>query len=166
MKTTCQITTTSPYLTLQAAIAEELMVINPVSIHAKSKVADAVKVMTERGFTVAPVINDQGRPIGVISATDILIHDREFARLLATPKLPGFEESEPAMEPSPIIVDDPTTVEEIMTPAIFSVTLDTPAAEVIQRFLDLKVHHLFVIDDQQIIVGVISPGDIMKKLQE
>jgi CBS domain-containing protein len=163
MKTTFQLTT-SPHLMLQAATAEELMVVNPVSIHAKSKVADAVKVMTERGFTVAPVINDQGRPIGVISATDILIHDREFARLLSTSKLSAFEET--SVDSSPIIVDDPTTVEEIMTPAIFSVTLDTPAAEVIQRFLDLKVHHLFVIDDQEIIVGVISPGDIMKKLQE
>jgi CBS domain-containing protein len=53
-----------------------------------------------------------------------------------------------------------------MTPAIFTVSLKTPAREVIRRMLELKVHHLFVIDEDQAPVGVISPLDVLRHLYE
>ncbi len=65
-----------------------------------------------------------------------------------------------------IEVTDPTTVGEIMTPAIFTVALDTPAREVVRRMLELKVHHLFVSDREMALVGVISPLDVMRRLAD
>ena len=51
-----------------------------------------------------------------------------------------------------------------MTPAIFTVPLETPAREVIRRMLQLKVHHLFVVDEELALVGVISPLDVLRHL--
>jgi CBS domain-containing protein len=53
-----------------------------------------------------------------------------------------------------------------MTPAVFTVSLETPAREVVRRMLELKVHHLFVIDADLALVGVISPLDVLRRLEE
>src|SRR5436309_7364556 len=71
-----------PALCLQAVTAAELMTENPISIRHDAGVREAVALMTDRGFTVAPVIDDSGRPVGVVSITDILIHNREYSRFI------------------------------------------------------------------------------------
>jgi CBS domain-containing protein len=65
-----------------------------------------------------------------------------------------------------IEVTDPTTVAEIMTPAIFTVPLEAPAQEVVKRMRELRVHHLFVVDADLALVGVISPLDVLHHLEE
>jgi CBS domain-containing protein len=52
-----------------------------------------------------------------------------------------------------------------MTPAIFTVRLNTPVSEVVRRMLELKIHHLFVSDSDFSIVGVISPLDVLRCLK-
>jgi CBS domain-containing protein len=51
-----------------------------------------------------------------------------------------------------------------MTPAVFSVTPDAPAARVVGDMLDLKVHRLFVVDRDGVLVGVISALDVLRFL--
>jgi CBS domain-containing protein len=151
------------------------MMPNPVSIRRDAGIREALELLTDRGFGAAPVIDEAGRPIGVVSRTDILIHERECVRHARVPDCTGSirDETEWDLFPDPswsedfsIEVADPTTVAEIMTPAIFTVALDTPAREVVRRMLELKVHHLFVSDDSMALVGVISPLDVMRCLTD
>ena len=58
-------------LVLRAQTAEELMVPNPISLRAEAGVAEAIKLFTEKGIAAAPVIDEAGRPIGVISRSDL-----------------------------------------------------------------------------------------------
>jgi CBS domain-containing protein len=153
--------------------AKDLMATNPVSIRRDANIREALELLTERGFGAAPVIDEAGRPIGVLSRTDILIHEREFARHARVPDVTSLEAAHTDWDlfPDPawgdgfsIEVTDPTSAGEIMTPAIFSVSLETPAREVVRRMLELKVHHLFVSDGDTSLVGVISPLDVMRCL--
>ena len=50
---------------------------NPVSIRADASVGEAVALLSDKGFSAAPVIDEGGRPVGVVSRSDILVHDRE-----------------------------------------------------------------------------------------
>ena len=59
---------------------------------------------------------------------------------------------------------DRATVRDVMTPAIFGVAPDTPAAEVVREMVALKVHRLFVVDSAGVLVGVISALDILRHL--
>jgi CBS domain-containing protein len=52
-----------------------------------------------------------------------------------------------------------------MTPVVFSVSPKTPAHKVVEQIVDLKVHRLFVVDDDGILVGVISALDILRRLE-
>jgi CBS domain-containing protein len=165
----------SPSRPFELLRAKDLMASNPVSIRRDATIREALELLTDRGFGAAPVIDEAGRPIGVVSRTDILIHDREAVRHARTPECAGSSEDDTDWDlfPDPswgkefsIEITDPTMVGEIMTPAIFTVALDTPAREVVRRMLELKVHHLFVSDGALALVGVISPLDVMRRLAD
>lgn len=131
-------------LTLQAATAADLMTVGPVSIADSDTVPEAVEFLTARGFGAAVVIDAAGHPIGVVTKTDVLLHTRR--------RVPGLE-------------PDDTPVTEVMTPAVYSVRPDTTARSVVEQLLELHVHHLFVMDAAKVIVGVISPVDVLKHLK-
>src|SRR5262245_33476202 len=157
-----------PKLQLQAATAADLMSENPISLRADAGVPEAIALMTDRGFTVAPVIDEGGRAIGVVSVTDIVIHNREYSRFIQTGDATVFADLRHHANRLPpdmgIEIVDPTAVSEIMTPAVFVVGPDTTAAEVVRTMLSRHVHHLFVADEQGTLIGVISMGDILRNL--
>ena len=53
---------------------------NPVSLYQGVSIQEAIVLLTDRGFGAAPVIDDAGRPVGVLSRGDILLHEREQGR--------------------------------------------------------------------------------------
>jgi CBS domain-containing protein len=151
-----------PRLTLMAEIAADMMSANPVSIRAEVTVAEAAALLADRGFGAAPVIDEAGRPVGVISRTDILLHDRQQ---LPPDCAEGSYGDPPRSGPGfSIEIVDPTLVRDIMTPLVFTVMPDTPADKVVEQMLALKVHRLFVEDDG-VLVGVISALDVLRHCQ-
>src|SRR2546423_1313011 len=67
----------SPSLRLHGETAADLMVANPISLRADANVREALVLLTDKGFSAAPVIDEAGRPVGVLSRGDLLVHDRE-----------------------------------------------------------------------------------------
>jgi CBS-domain-containing membrane protein len=132
-------------LTLDAVRAAELMTPNPMSLRGEATVPEAIAWLTEKGFSAAPVIDESGQPLGVVSRADILIHERERLR-------------------SSSASADATMVRDIMTPAVFSVTPQVSAAQVVEQLLTLNVHQLYVVDEHQHLIGVISAHDVLRHL--
>jgi len=152
---------------LTAQTAADLMKANPISIEASAGIREAIALLTDRGFGVAPVIDDAGRPVGVVSRTDVLIHEREQVKhtpLLQEATAPPAHQR--FREGYSVEVVDPTQVRDIMTPVVFTVTEDTPAYQVVEQMLSLKVHHLFVVDHDCALVGVISSLDVLRALDK
>jgi CBS domain-containing protein len=79
-------------LVLKATTAAELMTPNPISISDHATIINAASVLNNRELSALPVINEAGRPVGVISRADIV------RRETSTREVP-----------------------EIMTPTVFSV---------------------------------------------
>jgi CBS-domain-containing membrane protein len=160
----------SARLMLRADTAEDLMTPNPVSLREYASLREAMQLLVEHGFCAAPVIDDAGRPLGVLSRSDLLIHDCETSEYCR--EMPEFyrkEEIERAIGEKvqggfQVEKVDRTRVADIMTPAVFSVHLDTPVATVLHDLLMLRVHRLFVVDDQGVLVGVISTFDLLKHM--
>jgi CBS domain-containing protein len=137
-------------LFLRAETAAELMTANPVSLNAGAAVREALDLLTARGFGAAPVIDEAGRPVGVLSRSDLLIHDRELVAYVPSEK--------------GVSAADPARVRDLMTPVIFTVRPHTPVSEVVGQMVQLKVHQLFVVDEGGALVGVISALDVLRHL--
>jgi len=151
---------------LHAQTASDLMMPNPVSIRSSAAVAEVISLFTEKGITAAPVIDEAGRPIGVVSQSDLLIHQSQHARKKAGEPgyfmAPTFKSADSAGETK---IDSRSSVADVMTPAIFAVSPDTPVARVVSEMVGLHVHRLFVVDPAGVLVGVVTTMDVLKHLQ-
>lgn len=138
-----------PEVVLNARTAADLMTRHVVSIAEDAPIGEAIATLVDRGFSGAPVVNAAGRPVGVISLSDIVVHDRNRG---------GYD--------LPIVVtcEDPTLVRDVMTPAVCAVRPHTPAAEVIEEMVLLRVRRLFVTDADGVLVGVVAASDIVRHL--
>jgi len=156
-------------LTLRAATAADVMTANVISVEEDAPLSEAIATFVDRGFSGAPVVNAAGRAVGVISLTDVVVHDRnavararpmpEFyarsdLRAAAGEDLPGFE----------VEAVDRTRVRDVMTPAVIAVRPDASLRHVIEEMLLLHVHRLFVIDNDGVLVGVVAMSDILRAL--
>jgi CBS domain-containing protein len=159
-------------LTMRALTAAELMSLNPISIRAEAPVHEAVAFLCDRGFGAAPVCDEAGRPVGVVSRSDLLTHDREtLPWVMERPEYYTRAELAAATGEDPgsgyhVEWVDRTTVRDIMTPVVFAVAPDASVRAVIEQMLGYKVHRLFVVDISGVLVGVISMSDILKHLIE
>jgi len=156
---------TSPLVALRARTAEELMTPNPLSLRDTATIREAIGFLIDKGISGAPVIDAAGRPVGVLSQTDILIHDRETVKHIAPPEYDaGLPLSRRWWQEFQIEEVDDTLVREMMTPAVFAVGPNTPARSVVEQMCELNVHRLFVVDGNGVLVGVISALDVLRHL--
>ena len=158
-------------LRLHAVLAEDVMTPNPVSVREELNVHEAVVFLTERRISAAPVINEAGRPVGVISEADILRHNREHAEHLYW--LPQKEVDRELTLPSgehlsgqsfEVEVPDVMRVKDIMNPVIYAVRRTTHIYEVVSQLVKRRIHRLFVVDEDNSLVGVITTLDILNRL--
>jgi CBS domain-containing protein len=127
-------------LCLDALTATDLMTPNPVSISENATTKEAGAVLTAREISAAAVINEAGRPLGVLSRADLVRHERN-----------GFI---------------PSMVRDTMTKAVITVDQEVPAWEAVAKMTALKVHRLFVVDKESVLIGVISAFDVVRKLRQ
>jgi CBS domain-containing protein len=156
-------------LALKARTAAELMTEEVVSVAEAAPLREAIGLLVDRGFSGAPVVNEAGRPVGVVSRSDIIVHDRNsfaYARPVPEYYLRSDLLSRVGEETGGFQVEavDRTLVRDVMTPVIFAVRPDTPARSVIEKMLQLHVHRLFVTDPDGVLVGVIAMSDILRHL--
>lgn len=119
-------------------VAADVMTPNPITLGRGTSVKDACAFLLASGISAAPVVNEDGRAIGVVSLTDIA---QQFG-----------------------IATERTTVNDILMPLIFSVLASDTLQVIVDAFLARKVHRLFVTDADGVLEGVITSLDILKAL--
>src|SRR5262245_61631298 len=100
---------------------------------------EAAARLRVHGITGAPVVDAQGRVIGVLSLTDLT--DPERAR---------------AGRP----------VRELMTPALFSLRPTDALMSAVRLMVRQGVHRILVTDEQGDLVGIVTTGDVLRALDE
>jgi CBS domain-containing protein len=149
---------------LCARTAVDLMTANPTSICADATIREAATVLTDRGISAAPVIDEAGLPCGVLSRTDVVKHDSRLVDY-RQPAAPTAEDWLKNNEGAVAVEEaDFTRVRDIMTPAVFTVSHTAAAAHVVAEMTARNVHRLFVVDGAGVLVGVISAIDVVRRL--
>jgi CBS domain-containing protein len=155
-------------LMLRANCVEDLMTPNPLSISHRATVRQAAGILLDKGISAAPVIDDAGRPVGVVSRTDVLAHHRatvpEIERIPAyfvdaDMHLPNGEKLREGFQVENV---DYTRVEDIMTPIVFAVAPEKPVWRAVEDMVGHHIHRVFVVDRDGVLVGVVSALDILR----
>jgi CBS domain-containing protein len=130
--------------------AADLMTRDPVTLGARTPLAQAAAAMADRDLKRLPVVDGQGRLVGMVSRSDLLATVAEGQR------------QRPA-EPLPLPAGAPVTVGEIMLRDVPTVHRDTPLSTTIERLLDTAKRRVVVVDDSGQVVGIITDGDVLRR---
>jgi len=128
----------------------DVMTPDPKTINATASLAQAALVMTEHDHKRLPVVDNDGRLVGMISRSDLLqTVANSFATV--TDLLPGTS------------LTSAKTVGEVMIRDVPTVKPETPLAETLDRILSTPRRRAVVIDDDRRVVGIVSDGDILRR---
>lgn len=143
--------------------AKDLMSSPPITIPASAGVREVAKILDENEISGAPVIDDQERPIGVVSRTDLLHLLIEGSS--GRPPDATFLDLIAADSPSELSVDveEMGTAEEFMTPEPVTVPLDEPITKIARRMAQERVHRVIVVDKDRRVMGVVTTLDLLAK---
>src|SRR5436309_10077562 len=72
---------------LQARTAADLMSPNPLSLREDVTLKEAIAFLVDRSISGAAVIDEAGRPVGVLTQSDVLVHDREGVEHVEPPEV-------------------------------------------------------------------------------
>jgi CBS domain-containing protein len=150
---------------LDARTAQDLMTASPATVHEDATVKDALALLVDKRINGAPVVNAQGRPVGVISRADIVREARKLAEHPRSAAADFVLHMDGSFESGyPLETVDHLPVRRVMVPLVCAVSPETSAMHVVREMLAREVHRLFVVRDE-FLVGVISTTDVLKHLR-
>lgn len=110
-----------------------------VSVNPVTTVRAAGAVLGDHGFAALPVVDDEGRLVGVVSGADLL--------------LAGM---------SPETANSP--VARVMRRSVISAPVTASPAELTATMLSQRLRCLPIVTDGQVLVGVVSRSDLLRIL--
>ena len=132
----------------QPTSVADLMTIEPIVIQAHATLAAAEEMMREFHVSGLPVVDMDGRLVGVISQTDFLhLADPETRALIR-------------LAPKDIRIAD------VMSHPAVTVQLTTTLREAAQRMIRERVHRLVAVDSLNRLIGVLSALDYVALFAE
>jgi CBS domain-containing protein len=112
----------------------EIMTSDVLCVREDLPLSQLARLLLDRGVTGAPVVNERGEPIGVVSQHDVLGVDR------------------------------PATVGEVMTRLTFVLPESASISQAAALMSFEGVHRLPIVSDDGKVVGIVSPLDILRWL--
>jgi len=122
---------------------EDLMTRKVLTVAAEADANDAAWGFTMKGVSGAPVKDERGNLIGILSKSDLVD--------------PGKRSSE---------TDERVTARDVMTPLLFAARASDPIRFAARRMVETGAHRLVVVDDGGALVGIITPMDVLRGLVE
>jgi len=142
--------------------AKDVMSVHVVTISCKATVLEAAKLMLDRRVSGLPVVDDEGRLVGIVTESDFLRRTEIGTELHPEIRSPG----------SPIcdfewyceyLKSHSGHVEDIMTRDVVRVFENTPLVEV-AALLELKRIKRVPVMGNDEVVGIVSRADFLRAL--
>jgi CBS domain-containing protein len=142
-----------------ALTAEDLMSRTPTVVPEQMSLRAAARVLSLNQISGAPVVDAQGRLVGVISTTDFMrCLDRQFGIAFSKPASKnlvcewevGHLEALPADAVRCCMTTDPVTA-----------SLETSITELARMMMEAHIHRVVVVDDKRRPIGVVSSTDVL-----
>ena len=122
---------------------KEFMTRKVTTVHKDVPIFDATRLMIRRGFRRLPVIDEEGRVVGIVTAVDAL-------KLLIKAVL----KNEPEMFFSKKVID-------VATKEVYSIDPEKSINEAAMTLLMKKIGSLLILDSQNKPIGIITERDLI-----
>lgn len=157
--------------------ASDVMQTDVVTLSSDTPILQAIDTLEEYSISGAPVVDEAGVLVGVVSTTDIVKAERLRAEVEddASPPVSAFYRADPLDDEDEEISFSREdydsnelrrlTVADVMTDHIISVSPDANLSEVASAMVRESIHRVFVVDAEKL-VGIISTFDVVRRLAD
>ena len=144
-------------------LAKDIMTKEVITVNADDTIEKVAQLMLNHHVSGMPVVDGEGKLVGIISEGDLLIQDKEIKAPAMTVFLGGI-----------IYLENPRRfnkelkriialkVSELMSQKVYSVGPEDPIEKVIKIMSEKEVNRVPVLDDNKRVLGIISRQDIIK----
>jgi CBS domain-containing protein len=141
--------------------AIDVMVRDVVTVHPDTEIAEAVKLLAEHDVSALPVVDGEGKLLGILSEAD-LMHRVEIG---TEKRRPWWQE---AVTGAGTLAEEfakshGKKVGEIMTPEVVAVSEETPLSDIATLFERKRIKRVPVTKDGKL-VGVVSRSNLIQAL--
>jgi CBS domain-containing protein len=145
--------------------ARDIMNTQVITVTDTMDLREVAKILVEEGITGAPVVDEMGTLVGVISQSDLVEYDLSMEHEL-TVEAPFYRRPfDDALQPERgfrIEELSADTVKDVMTPFLVTVEEETPIRDVASRMAKFAIHRLIVVDADQQIRGIVTSLDVLR----
>lgn len=119
----------------------------------------------EHKISGAPVVDEDGCLVGVVSQTDLVRHDMQPHKAGRIVPLHHLDESDLEELRVGFLTEDygDATVSDIFTPYSVTTAVHTPLEDVAALMVEKGIHRVVVVDGKKV-VGIVTSMDILKAL--
>ncbi len=144
--------------------AKDIMSDNLLTVKLDTPISEVAKLFHENVISGAPVVDDSGNLIGIITESDLIEQNKKlhiptviaiFDAVIYLESLRQFEKELKKMTG--------TKVKDVYTRDVVSVGVDTPINEIASIMSDRHFHSIPVVDDGRL-VGIVGKDDIVKTM--
>jgi len=130
----------------------DIMTFHPITVRPDLELEQLVELLLAKGLSRAPVVDDDGRLIGMVSKTDVVL-DYQIRGDTEVSQVGGSFGGH--------VHDAPSTVRDVMTPMPVAISETTSVGEAARRMLVEEVHAFPVVSDDGIVTGIVSATDLI-----
>lgn len=151
--------------------AKDIMNKEVMRVREDMTVVELAAFLTDQEISGAPVEDEHGKLVGVVSLTDIVRAASSGGERYAHDHDPnfyvrGWEEQIEVEDLESLHFDDEgLVVRDIMTPSVFAIEADTPVGQVASSMMDSHLHRMLVVQQDEV-VGIISTSDMLQLLAD
>lgn len=144
----------------------DIMTTEVVATTPDASIPAVARAMWTNDISGLPVLDENGKLVGIITEMDIVSHEIRVDTPLFVPFLDAI-----IRMPGDTSEDDlrrvlATTVGELMTSPVYSVTDEASIREVATLMFERRVNPVPVVDRDHRVVGIVSRSDIVKLIGE
>ena len=142
---------------------EELMVRDVRTVRTDTDVHELEKLLLREKIHGVPVVDADGKLVGVVSQTDLLAWHFSTGVDGAT-----YYQAATQRPPRGLRFTDIKTalVQEVMSPVVHCICPDQPVTLAAARMIERKVHRLIVVDEEAQVLGIVSATDLLRAVPE
>ncbi len=147
----------------QDLTARDIMTPEPMCVEPSTTIRQLAMILEQNEISGAPVVDQQGRLIGIVSKSDLIRSCSEGtvdippAYLFEVLYEQGEEDDNSEIIPEPLVC-----VQDFMTESPVTVSPKTPAAEIAKVMCERHIHRVIVVDYEKYPVGMITTLDLLR----
>lgn len=144
-------------------LVSDVMTRDPIVVTPDTPLKEAIQLIATNHISGLPVVNADGKLVGVISETDLMWQETGVnppAYIMLLDSVIYLEN--PATYERELHKALGQTVQDVMTKDVVTTAPDTPLREAARMMHSRKIHRLPVVDGSKHVIGILTRGDIVR----